>query len=190
MLSKKLVFPGEFLATEEEYSSGVNTFSDSEGRVFADSVGIADFDDAKREVLVSKKSRILKPAGIGSTVLGKVMFVKDNMIVLELVEAEKNGEELRLLHSTGSLMVSRVSNFFVKRLRDDFKIGDLVKARIIEANTYGVELSTNAPNLGVVRAYCSKCRQELGLFAGSLKCTSCGSLERRKLSSEYSLKKS
>jgi len=187
-MQKKLVMPGDFLTTEEEYSSGINTFLNDDGSVCSDSVGVLGFDDKKREVLVQKKSRIVKVAGVGSIVFGRVLLVKDNMLVLELLSAEHNGEERRLLHSSGSVMVSRISSFFVKRLNDEFKIGDFVKARIVESNTYGVELSTNEPDLGVIRAYCSNCRQELGLFAGKLKCTNCGSIEGRKLSSDYSLK--
>lgn len=190
MQGKKLVMPGQFLATEEEFLAGSNTFSNDNGRVYSDSVGIAEFDNLKHEVLVQKKSRIVKVAGVGSTVFARVMLVKDNAAVLELLNAEFKGEERRLLQSTGTVMVSRVANAFVRNLRDCFKIGDLVKAKIVEANSYGIELSTNEPTLGVVRAYCTNCRKELGLFAGKLKCTNCGSLENRKLSGEYSLKMS
>jgi len=187
MHARKLVLPGQFLTTEEEFSPAANTFADDNGRIHADSVGILDFDEKKREVLVQKKSRIVKVAGIGSIVLGRVIMVKDNAVVLELLQAEMQAEPRRLLHSSGTVMVSRVSMFFVKKLHDDFKIGDLVKAKIVEVTDYGIELSTNEPSLGVVRAYCTNCRQELGLFAGKLKCTNCGSIERRKLSSDYSL---
>lgn len=183
-----LVMPGQFLSTEEEFMPGTNAFSDDNGRVSADSVGIPEFNLLKHEVDVKKKSRTVKVAGIGSLVLGRIMLVKDNLVVLELLTAESNGEERRLLQSSGTIMVSRVSNNYVKRLSDEFRVGDLVKAKIVESNTYGIELSTNEQSLGVVRAYCVNCRQELGLFSGKLKCTNCGSLEFRKISVDYSLK--
>lgn len=192
MDSKKqqgMVFPGEFLTTEEEFASGQNTFTDDDGSVRADSVGVPIVNEARREIEVGKKARIVKAAGVGSTVFGRIMLVKDNMAVIELLSAESNGEPRRLLFSSGSVMVSRVSQNYVKNLRDEFRIGDLVKAKIIEVSNYGIELSTSDRGLGVVKAYCSNCRQEMGLFAGKLRCIACGSMERRKLSESYMLAK-
>ena len=190
MDSKKgIVFPGEFLAIEEEFAAGANTFIDDEGKIRADSIGVPSVNAAKREMEVFKKPRAVKPAGIGSVVFGRIMLVKDNMAVIELLAAESNGEPRSLLFSSGSVMVSRVSQNYVKNLHEEFCIGDLVKAKIIEVNDYGVELSTSEQSLGVVKAYCTQCRQEMGLFAGKLKCTSCGSMEGRKLSGDYMLVK-
>ncbi|MDO8647137.1 MAG: exosome complex RNA-binding protein Csl4 [Candidatus Diapherotrites archaeon] len=183
-----IVMPGDFLSTEEEFTPGLNAFSNDEGRVLSDSVGIPSFNIQKHEVDVDKKSRTVKVAGIGNVVFGRIMLVKDNMVVLELFGSECNGEPRRLLQSSGTIMVSRVSNNYVKRLDDEFRIGDLVKAKIVESNSYGIELTTSEPNLGVIRAFCITCRQELGMFSGKLKCTNCGSQEQRKTATDYSLK--
>jgi exosome complex component CSL4 len=85
-------------------------------------------------------------------------------------------------------MVSRVDTGFVKVLSEKFKIGDIVKARVDEIYPFGLELSTADPSLGVVKAFCAKCRQPLHLFGAMLKCLSCGATERRKISSDYVLK--
>ena len=183
-----VVMPGDFLSTEEEFTPGLNAFSNDEGRVLSDSIGLPLFNIQKHEVDVDKKSRTVKIAGIGNVVFGRIMLVKDNMVVLELISAECNGEPRRLLQSSGTIMVSRVSNNYVKRLDDEFRIGDWVKAKIVESNSYGIELTTSEPSLGVIRAYCINCRQELGMFSGKLKCTGCGSLEHRKTATDYSLK--
>ncbi len=176
-----LVFPGQFLAVEEEYASGANTYLDEEGRVFSQALGVPTFDEHNHEVNVQKIAKPVVPLDIGSIVLGKVALVKDNMLVLELLRAEKGGVPRKILQGSASVMISRVSPNFVKSLDDLFCIGDLVRAKVVEVNPYGVELATAEPMLGVVKAYCSNCRFALEEFEEILKCANCNAVEKRKM---------
>ncbi|MFH0714963.1 MAG: exosome complex RNA-binding protein Csl4 [Candidatus Diapherotrites archaeon] len=176
-----LVFPGQFLGVEEEYMPGKNAYVDEDGRVFSQAVGISEFDEQNHEVNVQKVSKPVIPIDIGSNVVGKVSIVKENMVVVEIINAEKSGVPRKILQRSASIMISRASPMYVKTLDDLFKIGDLVKAKVVEVSHYGVELSTSDPSMGVLKAYCSNCRFPLEELDGNLKCPDCGSLEKRKM---------
>lgn len=185
-LKNQIVVPGDFLTTEEEFNAGNNTF-ESDGRIFADSVGIPVFDQKTREVKVEKLSRTTKVVDIGTIVFGKVVVVRDNNLIIELMEAEKDSEPRRLLHSSATLMIRRIGFGFIKSTEEEFKIGDIVKAKVVEVNKYGYELSTADSELGVVKAFCSQCRSPLHVFSGKLKCLNCHAEEKRKTSKNYVL---
>jgi exosome complex component CSL4 len=176
-----LVFPGQFLGVEEEYMPGKNAYVGEDGRVFSQTVGVSEFDEQNHEVNVKKISKPVVPIDIGSTIMGNVSIVKENMVVIEIVNAEKNGVPRKILQRSASIMISRASPMYVKTLDELFKIGDLIQAKVVEVSNYGVELSTSDPMMGVLKAYCSNCRFPLEEVEGNLKCPNCGSLEKRKM---------
>jgi len=185
-LEKKLVFPGDFLAEEEEFEPGKNTFEDK-GKIFSNSFGRAVFDSKEKTIQVLKKKpqEVLEKETI---VIGRVVMVKSNMVSIELFSAEKNGEKRIISSAHAVLPIRNISREFVKKTSELFKIGDIVKAKVAVVTPYSVDLKTNEPELGAIKAFCSKCRNALVLFGNTLKCTSCGLTEHRKLSSDYLLK--
>jgi len=76
-----------------------------------------------------------------------------------------------------------VRDSYVKNLSQEFSMSDIVKAKVI--NTQNMRLTTSEKSLGVMKAYCSRCRSELQMDGKRLKCPSCGRTEKRKLSSDY-----
>jgi exosome complex component CSL4 len=185
-LLKKNVLPGDFLSTEEEFEPGKNAFAEN-GEVRSDSIGKAAEDTRQKTVSVEKHMDIL-PARINDTVVGEVVLVKESSANLDILPEPDEHKRKVLLHSSASLPIRFVSRDYVKNIHDMFKIGDLVKAKIASVKPFGIDLKTNEPELGVIRAFCSRCRQPLHLFGAQLKCLACGSTEQRKLSREYSLK--
>lgn len=182
----KAVLPGEFISTEEEFEPGQNTFAEN-GSILSDSVGKVIENNRQKAVHV-EKPRPVTPAKVSDIVYGEVMLVKDNSVSLSIFIDSESNERKVLSHTFASLPVRFVSREYVKDLYEMFKIGDLVKAKIASVNSYGIDVRTNEPELGVIRAFCSKCRQPLHLFGQNLKCLNCGSAERRKISNDYSLK--
>ncbi|MBN1940983.1 MAG: exosome complex RNA-binding protein Csl4 [Candidatus Diapherotrites archaeon] len=177
------VIPGECISTEEEYSAGKNTFAEN-GDIFADSCGKKAEDTRLKEISILKPKSIV-PLKVGSIVFGKVMLVKQNSVVLSLLLHKDENSRQAMTHTSGMIPVRNVSRDYVKNLRDYFKIGDLVKAKVSAVSPMGIDLRTNEPDLGVVKAFCTNCRNRLGLFGRSLKCTECGNTEQRKVSSDY-----
>lgn len=182
------VMPGSFLTVAEEFLPGKNTYEDKEGNIYSAVAGEVEFDNEERVVAVEKKGKTPSLIEAGTIVYGSVMLVKSNVVVLILLKAENEDRESIFHETTGSLIVARVSQDYIKDLTEVFKKGDLVKARVIDVTPYSVELATNSPELGVIRAFCSKCRHELRLFNKDLKCINCGATEKRKIANDYSLR--
>ena len=185
---KKVVFPGDFLSKEEEYSLGKNVFVDRKGNICSATVGKAEFNNEFKRVNVEKENKRIELVSKNSIVFGRVKRVKDNFVVIELLKAEENGKKATYLNSTAVIPISSAERGFVKDLSEKFKIGDIVKAKVKEVGLRGIELITEFPELGVIKAFCVKCRKPLHLFGGNLKCLNCGNTETRKLSNDYWLK--
>jgi len=187
MSTKKVVLPGEFLATEEEFVPGKNAFDDEEGNVFSGSLGSVETDSTTKEISV-KPSVGLHKLKRGSIVYGRVALVKDNSLTVNLLRDPDKAERQILAPSVAMLPVRSVSREYVRNLKDFFKIGDIVKARVDKIIHVGIDIATNDPDLGVIKAFCSRCRHPLYLFGTSLKCMSCGSTENRKIARGYLVK--
>jgi len=184
-MKQKLVLPGEFLSTEEEFSAGKNAF-ECEGSICSDSAGFSEQDARAKEVSV-KPIKPVQRASEGQVVYGRVSLVKENSVSMELYAGP--GQE-RVVFPQGNAMlpIRNVSRDYVEKLRDCFRIGDIVKARISRMLSTATDVSTNEQGLGVVKAFCTRCRKPLHLFGTSLRCLSCGSSETRKMSDDYMVK--
>lgn len=187
MEKKKVVLPGEFLGTEEEFVPGKNAF-DSEGEILSGSLGNVEWDNKTKEISVNPVVKHT-PIHRDSIVLGRVDLVKENSVSIELCRNadEKDGQVV--VPSRAMIPVRNVSRDYVEKLRDFFKAGDIVRARISKVLPGGnIDLSTEELELGVVKAFCSKCRKPLYLFGSSLRCMNCGSSEKRKIAKGYLVK--
>jgi len=183
-LTEEIVVPGDFLSVEEEFVAGKNTFEDNEGNIYSTVVGRKDFNQPEREVSV-KKNNSLNKAELGSIITGKVHLIKDPVVVLNILKIEKDGKEVISSFSSAQLMIANVAREHIKFLRDMFRVGDIVKAKVIKITKFGMDVTTQYPELGVIKAYCSNCRNPMELYGKTLKCPKCGSVETRKLSREF-----
>lgn len=183
--NKSVVCPGDFLGVEEEFMPGRNAFEDTQGNVFSAVVGKPVYDQEKRIVSVSRTGRAVATLIAGSTVFGQVRLVKESSVVVMLFSAERNGIKKTIANVMAVLPVSRVARAYVEDLTLFFRVGDIIKARVASATKYGIDLETTYPELGVIKGYCIKCRHELQKTGSGLKCDNCGSLEQRKISSDY-----
>lgn len=172
---QKMVLPGESITTEEEYAPSFNAFAEK-GMIKSKIMGVAQFDDNKKEVKVKGKS--VKAVREGDIVTGRVMLVKESTVVLELLSAE-NGKRITGM-KTAQLPVRNVSTEYISELKKTMKIGDLVRAKITMASPLAIDLATNEKGLGVIKAYCSNCREEMQYANEKLNCANCGNIEERK----------
>lgn len=184
MEKKNVVLPGDFLSTEEEFSPGKNAF-DSGGDIYSKVAGIPETDAKRKEIAVKPFSEIrqLKP---GSIVLARVSLVKENSVIADLCLEAGATERVVLAPSTAMIPVRNVSQEYVESLKEYFKVGDLIKAKVTKILPDGsIDLCTNEPELGVIKAFCGKCRQPMHLSGTMLRCLNCGASERRKIAKEY-----
>ncbi|VVC00095.1 Exosome complex component Csl4 [uncultured archaeon] len=179
-MDRKFVVPGDFIGTEEEYLPGEGTFVDRE-RIYSTLTG--ESSEAARKLAVSQK-RPLRALGIGTTIIGRVENIVEPIALVSmqegLGEARFGGtDEYAVLHA------SMIRKGFVKNVRDEYKIGDIIRAKIVDLRNGEMRLSTDADNLGAIKAYCGKCRHPMAVESGIIKCEGCGNKDNRKLANDY-----
>ncbi|MFH1240321.1 MAG: exosome complex RNA-binding protein Csl4 [Candidatus Diapherotrites archaeon] len=187
MSDKNIAFPGDFLSTEEEYMPGKNTYVSDEGDVCSDSLGKSEIDTTEKSVSVEKMKNI-EMLDVGTIVYVRVSMLKPSSVFVEIFAAEKDGKKRVVPSAMAAIPVRNISREYVEKLGDFFGIGDIVKAKVSFYAPYGIDLRTNEQELGVIKAFCKKCRKPLYLFGKQLKCRSCASNEQRKIANDYMLK--
>ena len=159
--------PGDDLGTSEEYLTGEGTYDD-DGIIRASMVGHLRINTADMEVRVEpiNPPRQLQ---VGDRVLGSVTRVSENMAMVEIAGAEGVERDFSG-RRTGALHISKATAAFIRDMTREFKTGDLLRAKVAQVKP-SLQLSTSAPDTGVVMAYCGRCREPLvrtdrGLYCG------------------------
>lgn len=176
------VLPGELVGTTEEFKPGTGT-TVSGGDIFSTATGNVILDRKAR--IVSVKPNTLTPniAKTGDILYGKIIDVRESGASVEIGGIEGKEEREIVNSRLGDIHVSNVRDSYVKRLSDEFRPMDIIKAKVVDVER--MRLSTAEESLGVVKAYCSNCRGELVLEGKKLKCPVCNMTETRKISTEY-----
>jgi exosome complex component CSL4 len=178
-MPKEIVTPGELIGIEEEFLGNENTVADN-GNLYSLVLGEKKLINRQMQVYSPKLTRMLKQ---GDLVIGRVTDLYDSVSLI-VIEWEKNPIERAAIGGTYAYM--RITELvrgggYVKNFRQYIKIGDIVKARVIEVNPLGTYLTIAEDSLGVVKSYCSLCHEELSERGRLLICPECGNKENRKL---------
>ncbi len=180
-MEKKIVMPGEFIGTEEEYIAGAGTYSDNE-KIYSLITGELHEEQRKLSVLQKRSLAIL---GIGAVIIGKVENIVEPIALISIqmgnTAANRFGEngDYAVLHA------SMIKRGYVKNVRDEYKVGDIIRAKIADIRNGELRLATDSDELGTVKAYCGKCRHPMKVESGVLKCESCEWKDNRKLAKDY-----
>ncbi len=177
------VVPGDFLATTEEFVPGDGAYEDI-GKIYSSTTGVVLVDARTKHVSVF--SRILGPPTLkrGDVVIGRIEEVKDQSANI-LIGVLRGREDRELHFNSGTVHISQTHTGYVKELREQFRPGDIIRAKVINARREPVQLATAGEELGVIVARCSQCREPLEREDKKLRCPSCGNVEFRKLANDY-----
>ena len=176
------VLPGELVGTTEEFKPGAGTAM-SAGDIYSTATGNVIIDRKTRVVSVKPNTLTPNILKVGDILYGKITDVRESGAMVEIGGIEgKEGREV-VNSRLGDIHVSNVRDSYVKRLADEFRPSDIIRAKVID--TERIRLTTAEESLGVVKAYCSNCRGELVLEGKKLKCPACNMTETRKISTEY-----
>ncbi len=176
-LSENMLMPGDFISTSEEYAKGRGVFNDN-GDLKASIIGDEKIERHKVSLI---SHNFFRYARKGDIVVGRVVDIYSSMASLK-IEFLKNKKDIPTApREKAFLRVSDMAHGFVKNIRDVLKVGDIVVAKIKEANKGDVYLTTSEADLGVVVAFCSKCRNKMLVKDDILVCPVCGNKERRKM---------
>ena len=180
------VAPGDKLGVIEEFLPGQGTYVDG-GDIRASRAGFLLLDLSERKVTVFRPT---EPRGAscvprpGSVVIGEV---SETHQTYSLVRIWMVGRKHLTSFFTGLLHISNVG----LRVRSMFNVcrpGDILRARVISVKNRVRHLSLAGRRLGVIYAFCTNCG---GLLKAredkKLICETCGSLELRKLASDYGM---
>src|SRR2546428_8859749 len=181
MMENKLVLPGDAIAASEEYEAGEGTY-EKNGEIFAATPGLLDLD-SQNFVARVRPFNPLAELKVGDVVYGVIGDIRSSMA--EANVAAVHGSKREITGETeGAIHVSKISSEYIEDIRDAFHLGDIVRAQVIQAQP-SLQLTTAEPNLGVVKARCSRCRGVLELKGRELWCPRDETPERRKIASDY-----
>ena len=121
----------------------------------------------------------------GLEVMGIVAKTSEKAAFVDLFPFESDKHRFAPIQASTVLRVNNIRSGFVKDLRDEFKIGDIVRVKILEAEPQNVVVSTEGPNLGVIKAFCVKCRTPLDKDGKDLVCPACGWKDHRHMAKDY-----
>ncbi|MGC9514712.1 exosome complex RNA-binding protein Csl4 [Methanocrinis sp.] len=176
------VIPGDIVGAAEEFMPGEGTYVKGE-HVRATTAGVKEIDSKERSAKVLPRANAPVKLEKGDIVVGQITDLKESLAILRL--AFKRGRESRPIHNTEALIhISRIKDSYVKEMRQALGLRDIVKAKIID-DTPTIGLSIVDDDLGVVKAYCTRCATPLKLEGKRLVCPECGQVESRKLSTDY-----
>ncbi len=174
--------PGEVLATAEEYVPGPGV-KEENGRLVATVTGVLEVDESRMEISVRRLAE-WPEIREGSEVYGIVTEVMNDFVLVTVVV--ENGHEREVIGGSqvGIIHVSKISKGFVRNPSEMFRVGDIIRAKVIRAKPT-LHLTTIGRRYGVVRAYCTKCRTPLQYIHRNLFCPRCVKTERRKVAEDY-----
>ncbi len=180
------VVPGVFLSTVEEFMPGEGAYEEN-GKVYSSCAGLVLVDLRTRRISVFPAAAppILKR---GDTIIGEVEEVTPQRadVSIEILHGHE-GRELPPPR-VGTIHVSHTSKSYVRDATKKFRVGDVVRARVLNVGRELVQLSTEGEDLGVIFTKCSRCSTPLEVEnqrTGKLKCPICEKVEFRKLARDY-----
>lgn len=176
------VTPGDRLGDVLEQQAGSGAYADEDGTIRADRAGERAGSAVEEVVSVSGKGRPPVPI-VGTEILGRVTRIGQRGATVEIVAVgqEPLGEAFPGLVRQQDMRAVDPEKAEVGR---SFRTGDAVRARVLSAglDARAFFLGTREGRLGVLFAR-SQCHSEPMLPASwaSMRCSSCGALESRKV---------
>jgi exosome complex component CSL4 len=181
---KQLILPGDRIGAGEEYLPGKGTYLDDDGNIYSANSGELAIDKKGMTANLNPKTRCphmqevgMKPIGVVGEGSGQVAFV----------DLGEMGEDRSLIawRNTAVLHISRIKQGYVEHIKDEVRIGDVVRVKITEISPHTVVIDTLDFDCGVILAYCSRCRKPMVRQGDIVACEECGRKETRKLASDY-----
>ena len=181
MTEGRLVYPGEEVGTAEEFLAGPGTYV-HEHMIYAAQVGHLVQDLSEMQVRV-KPLRPMNSVRVNDVVVAMVDDLKSSMVTLDVIRVE--GADKHVAGEThAAIHVAKISPDYVRELSDVYRITDVVRAKVIQAEP-SVQLESVEEEFGVIKALCSVCRQPMVRKGRDLWCEECERTETRKISTHF-----
>jgi len=175
---KKILLPGDHVGPGEVYEASASTYVDKD-EVYASTMGV--LEEGSRSLTTRFKKLQLER---GAIVYGLVLSVFENFAIV-ILAAEKSPEGKFAGVDEGKILVKNASKEYTRSMRDAYRVGDIVRAKVADIDGDTVLLSTAYPEYGVLKAFCSRDKTPLVKEGRDLVCPMCKNRERRKLATDY-----
>ena len=174
---KKIVLPGEHIASCEEFIAGKNT-SVEEDNIFSALCG--EVDKYGRMVEVTNKHKTFVQITEGMDAYCIVTQTSPTKAFLLCTPILKD-KERSYPNFEAVLPISSIRRGYVENINSEIRIGDVLKARVTKKEKSSVDVGTSEQGYGVVKAFCSRCRNNMIINGDTLICNHCERTETRKL---------
>lgn len=183
MGDSEIVFPGDELGVAEQFVPGPGTYEE-DGTVYAAWMGEAHLDP--KEFVAEVRRDVTKPLEIeeGDLIIGRINSLRKSFISVDVEAKASEPDRDPTNEARGTLHISKVSKDYVDQIEDAFRVGDIVRARVIEVEP-SIQLLTKDDELGVLLARCPKCRTVMEAKGEGLVCPDCDWKSRAKLAADY-----
>jgi exosome complex component CSL4 len=181
-MKKNIVFPGDKLSTSEELLAGDGTYDD-EGIIRAARIGEYEVNTKAHAATVKPITSTPVLLNKGDIVLAEVRSVRSSMVIADVIHVIGKNRSISG-DTNGTLHISEISTSYVKDPESVFTLGDIFRAKVIQVIP-SVQLTTKGADLGVIKAFCTECRNPLEKKKDGLECTVCGHREKRKMAQDY-----
>jgi exosome complex component CSL4 len=173
-MSENAIFPGDKIASIEEYEAGDNTFDDGD-MVRAATVGEKDMNKTTRTISINHPKMLSIPK-VGDIIIGKVAAVMSSMIAVSIdyINEKPTTSKVECVCGTRNL-----------RIRNVALVNDIVALKIINHLNGTIHAAINEPELGILFTKCRKCGGKVVSMRDAIKCTECSWIDERKLSTNF-----
>ena len=173
-MSENTTFPGDKIASIEEYEAGNNTFDDGD-MVRAAAVGERYLDKTTRIASI-KHPKLLSVPKAGDVIIGTVAAVMSSMIAVSIdyINGDATTSKVECICSTRNI-----------RIRNVALVNDIVTLKIISHLNGTIHATISEPGLGILFTKCRKCGGKVVPMRDAIKCTDCSWIDERKLASNF-----
>jgi exosome complex component CSL4 len=173
-LSENAALPGDKIAMIEEYERGQNTFDDGQS-IRSVVVGTTEFDKTNRIAKINEFKKTSVPK-VGDVIIGTISALMNNMFAINIMYI--NGKPTHA--DLECICQARGAKKHIL-----VRVSDIVMAKIISHLNGVIHAIINEPELGVLFSQCIKCGGKVVMLGSNIKCTDCGYIEERKLSTKF-----
>ncbi len=174
IMSEPAIFPGDKIASIEEYESGYNTFDDGD-MVRAATVGKMDIDKENRVANI-KHPKMLSIPKPGDVIVGTVAAVMSSMIAvtIDYINGKPTTSKVECVCSTRNIRKKNIA-----------LVNDIVTLKIMSHLNGTIHAVIDEPHLGVLFTKCRKCGNKVVPMRDAIKCIECAWIDERKLSTNF-----
>ncbi|MDR3222882.1 MAG: exosome complex RNA-binding protein Csl4 [Methanobrevibacter sp.] len=177
------VMPGDVIGVSEQFLPGNWTYED-EGHIKAAVIGNVSINQRKITIVPKTATPLLLK--VGDSIVGQITDIKGQRAMIDIQASIDSTRELALPYS-GAIHISQVKNGYLELLSDAYRIGDIIEGKVMKIMGDNIDINTEDPEYGVLKAMCSRCRQFMVPTEEDnvLYCKPCNRKEKRKISLNY-----